>query len=194
MVDNYDSFTYNVVRYFRELGADVEVLRNDECSVEQMLARRPRGLVISPGPCGPDSAGVSLELVRAACTQVPILGVCLGHQIIASALGARVARASRPVHGKTSIVEHDGRRLFEGVPSRFRAMRYHSLCVDGASLPDVLEVSAWCRDDDGELKIMALAHRDLPVFGLQFHPESVLSEHGHAILKNFLHFCEDEKR
>jgi anthranilate synthase component II len=187
MVDNYDSFTYNIVQYFGELGQAVKVVRNDELSVAQIAALKPERIVISPGPCTPNEAGVSLEVLAALGDQVPILGVCLGHQSIGQAFGGKVIRASRIMHGKTSPVFHTGQGVFAGLPSPFEATRYHSLVVEQSSLPDCLEVTAWTENADGSREeIMGLRHRTLPVQGVQFHPESILTEHGHAMLQNFL--------
>jgi anthranilate synthase component II len=182
LLDNYDSFTYNLFHYLGELGAKVVVRRNDALSARDALAMRPDAIVISPGPCDPDRAGISLELVRAAAEVCPVLGVCLGHQAVAQAFGGRIVRAPVIMHGKLSDIEHDGRGLFEGLPSPFRATRYHSLIAERDSLPDCLEVTA--RTADGV--IMGLAHRELPVLGVQFHPESIETEHGHRLLRNFL--------
>jgi anthranilate synthase component 2 len=182
LIDNYDSFTYNLWHYLGELGAEAKVFRNDALTVDQALAMRPEGIVISPGPCDPDRAGICLELVRRAAGRVPLLGVCLGHQAIGQAFGGHIVRAPTPVHGKTSAIHHDGRGLFAGLPSPFEATRYHSLIVDKASLPACLEVTAWTEDG----LIMALAHRELNLHGVQFHPESIASEHGHRVLGNFL--------
>jgi anthranilate synthase component 2 len=182
MIDNYDSFTYNLVQYLGELGADVKVVRNDEVTVDEVQAMRPDRIVLSPGPCTPDEAGISLGVIERLGGRVPILGVCLGHQAIGQAYGGRVVHAKALMHGKTSPVRHAGRGVFRGLPSPFTATRYHSLAVERESLPDVLEVTAWT--DDGE--IMGLAHRSLRVEGVQFHPESILTEHGHALLGRFL--------
>jgi anthranilate synthase component 2 len=183
VIDNYDSFTWNLVQYLQELGSEPRVLRNDERSVAELLDLEPSHIVISPGPCSPREAGVSVPLVRAALERgVPLLGVCLGHQSLGAALGARVVRARTLVHGKTSLVHHDGTGLFAGLPSPLRQMRYHSLAVERASLPQELRVNAWT--EDGE--IMGLRHAELPLHGVQFHPESFLSEHGHALLARFL--------
>ena len=187
MIDNYDSFTFNLVQYFGELGQAVKVVRNDELSVAQIAALKPERIVISPGPCTPNEAGVSLEVLAALGDQVPILGVCLGHQSIGQAFGGKVIRASRIMHGKTSPVFHTGKGVFAGLPSPFEATRYHSLVVEQSSLPDCLEVTAWTENADGSREeIMGLRHRTLPVQGVQFHPESILTEHGHAMLQNFL--------
>ena len=187
MIDNYDSFTYNLVQYFGELGQAVKVIRNDELSVAQIAALKPERIVISPGPCTPNEAGVSLEVLAALGDQVPILGVCLGHQSIGQAFGGKVIRASRIMHGKTSPVFHTGKGVFAGLPSPFEATRYHSLGVEQSGLPDCLEVTAWTENADGSREeIMGLRHRTLPVQGVQFHPESILTEHGHAMLQNFL--------
>ncbi len=182
LIDNYDSFTYNLVHYIGELGADVRVYRNDQIEVEAVLAAQPQAIVISPGPCDPDQAGISLELVRQAGPDVPLLGVCLGHQTIGQVYGGKIVRAPQLMHGKLSDITHDGAGLFAGLPSPFRATRYHSLVIDPQSCPDVLEVTA--RSDDGT--IMAVQHRHYPTYGVQFHPESIASEHGHALLANFL--------
>ncbi|MCC6505336.1 MAG: aminodeoxychorismate/anthranilate synthase component II [Aquimonas sp.] len=187
MIDNYDSFTYNLVQYFGELGQAVKVIRNDELSVTQIAALKPERIVISPGPCTPNEAGVSLDVLATLGDQVPILGVCLGHQSIGQAFGGKVIRASRIMHGKTSPVFHHGSGVFAELPSPFEATRYHSLVVEQSSLPDCLEVTAWTQNVDGSREeIMGLRHRTLPVQGVQFHPESILTEHGHAMLQNFL--------
>ncbi len=183
MIDNYDSFTYNLVQYLGELGAEVRVVRNDAISVEEIERMRPARIVISPGPCSPNEAGVSLATITRLGGRIPLLGVCLGHQAIGQAYGGRVVHARTLMHGKVSSIEHTGAGVFRGLPSPFSATRYHSLAVDRQSLPACLEVTAWT--DDGE--IMGLRHRDLPVEGVQFHPESILTEHGHALLENFLH-------
>jgi anthranilate synthase/aminodeoxychorismate synthase-like glutamine amidotransferase len=182
VLDNYDSFTYNLVQYLGELGADVSVYRNDEVSVETIEALKPSHVVISPGPCTPNEAGISLELIRRLAGRVPLLGVCLGHQAIGQAFGGKVVRAKRVMHGKTSRIGHDGKGIFEKIPNRFVATRYHSLVVERASLPGCLDVSADA--EDGE--IMGLRHRSLPVEGVQFHPEALLTENGHELLHNFL--------
>jgi anthranilate synthase component 2 len=182
LLDNYDSFTYNLYHYLGELGAETIVRRNDALSVEDALALAPDAIVISPGPCDPDRAGISLDLVRAAADVCPILGVCLGHQAIAQAFGGKIVRAPEIMHGKLSSIEHDGRGLFQGLPSPFRATRYHSLIAEPASLPACLAVTA--RTAEGV--IMAIAHRERPIWGVQFHPESIETEHGHRLLENFL--------
>ena len=183
LIDNYDSFTWNLVHYLGELGAPVEVVRNDALTVDQALARRPRAVVLSPGPCDPDRAGICLPLTR-ACAEagLPLFGVCLGHQTLGQAMGGRVVRADSIVHGKTSTVRHTGKGVFDGLPQDFSATRYHSLVVERASLPECLEVTA--ETEDGT--IMGLQHRTLPLHGVQFHPESIASEHGHKLLANFL--------
>jgi len=187
LIDNYDSFTYNLFHYLGELGAEVEVVRNDALSADQALARNPRGIVLSPGPCTPNEAGICLEVIAlAAARRVPLLGVCLGHQGIGQAFGGEVVRAPSPVHGKTGQMHHNGTSLFAGLPTPFLATRYHSLVVKRDSLPASLEVTAWT--DDG--LIMGLAHRELPIAGVQFHPESIASEHGHALLRNFLDLAD----
>lgn len=182
LIDNYDSFTWNLVHYMGELGAVVRVNRNDELAVDEALALRPDGIVLSPGPCDPARAGICLDLVRAAHGSVPILGVCLGHQAIGEAYGGRIVRAPVPMHGKLSCIRHNGRGVFEGIATDFRATRYHSLAIDPAQIPDCLEVTA--TTDDGV--VMGVTHREHPVHGVQFHPESIASEHGHAVLRNFL--------
>jgi len=182
LIDNYDSFTYNLFHYLGELGAETVVHRNDRLTVDEALALRPTGIVVSPGPCDPDRAGISLALIVAAARLCPILGVCLGHQAIAQAFGGKVVRAPHVMHGKTSAVRHDGTGVLQGLPSPFTATRYHSLVATVDDLPECLVVNA--RSEDGV--IMGLRHRDLPVHGVQFHPESIASEHGHALLRNFL--------
>jgi len=184
VIDNYDSFTWNLVQYLGELGAEPLVMRNDEISVSGIADMKPDAVVISPGPGTPSDAGVSVELIRQLGARTPILGVCLGHQAIAEAYGGNVVRARQLMHGKTSMIEHDGRGLFENVASPLEVMRYHSLTVDPPTLPDSLEVIAWGLEDDSE--IHAVRHRDNPVWGVQFHPESVLTQNGKEILSNFL--------
>jgi anthranilate synthase component II len=186
VLDNYDSFTYNLVQFAGELGADPIVYRNDAISVEDALALRPEAIVISPGPCTPREAGISVELIRAACGQVPILGVCLGHQAIGEAFGGKVVRAERLMHGKTTLVVHSGHPLFKDIGSPLEVMRYHSLVVSPEGLPADLEVTAWSGDRPPGSEIMALCHRSLPVYGVQFHPESVGTKDGKRILGNFL--------
>ena len=187
VLDNYDSFTFNLVQYLQALGADVRVERNDALTVAQIEALGPERILISPGPCTPNEAGVSLDVVRTLGPHTPILGVCLGHQAIGQAYGGQVVRAGRIMHGKTSRIRHRGTGVFDGLPDGYEATRYHSLVVDRGSLPDVLEVTAWSEHDDGSIEaIMGLRHREHPVEGVQFHPESILTEHGHALLKNFL--------
>jgi anthranilate synthase component 2 len=181
MIDNYDSFTFNLVQYFGELGQEVRTLRNDEIDVAGMAALKPSRIVFSPGPCTPAEAGVCVEAIRHFAGRVPMLGVCLGHQAIGAALGGKVVRARAPMHGKTSRLAHDGRGVFAGLPQDLTVVRYHSLVVERESLPPTLAISA---DVDGE--IMGLRHRELAIEGVQFHPESILSEHGHAMLRNFL--------
>ena len=183
LIDNYDSFTYNLVHYFGELGADVVVRRNDALDVQAAMALNPAAIVLSPGPCDPDQAGICLALTAAAAeTKTPLLGVCLGHQTIGQAFGGKVVRCHEIVHGKMGAMHHHGEGLFRGLPSPFLATRYHSLIVDRASLPDCLEVTAWLEDGT----IMGLKHSSLPIEGVQFHPESIASEHGHQMLRNFL--------
>ena len=183
LIDNYDSFTYNLVHYLGEQGADVVVRRNDAVDVQEAMAMRPEGILLSPGPCDPDQAGICLALTAAAAeTRTPLMGVCLGHQTIGQAFGGKVVRAGEIVHGKLGIMHHDGTGVLAGLPSPFNATRYHSLIVDRATLPDTLRVTAELEDGT----IMGLAHRELPIHGVQFHPESIRSEHGHRMLKNFL--------
>jgi anthranilate synthase/aminodeoxychorismate synthase-like glutamine amidotransferase len=182
MIDNYDSFTYNLVQYLGELGAEIEVRRNDAITLEEIAARRPAGIVISPGPCTPKEAGISVPLIVRFAGEIPILGVCLGHQALGAALGGAIVRAPRIMHGKTSAIHHDGRGVFQGLQNPFDATRYHSLVIDPASLPAALEVSAWT--DQGE--IMGVRHRELALEGVQFHPESILTLEGKKLLRNFL--------
>ncbi len=187
MIDNYDSFTYNLVQYFGELGQAVKVIRNDDLSVSDIAALKPERIVISPGPCTPNEAGVSLEVLEKLSGSVPILGVCLGHQSLGQAFGGKVIRAKTIMHGKTSLMHHKGQGVFSNLPSPFEATRYHSLVVEKESLPDCLEITAWTENADGSFdEIMGLRHKTLPVQGVQFHPESILTQHGHAMLKNFL--------
>jgi len=182
MIDNYDSFTYNLVQYFGELGEDVRVFRNDEITVAEIERLAPARIVVSPGPCSPEQAGVSVAAIRAFAGRVPLLGVCLGHQSIGAAFGGRVVHARQVMHGKTSALRHGGAGVFRGLPDPFTATRYHSLAIERASLPACLEITAWA--DDGE--IMGVRHREFAVEGVQFHPESIRTEHGHRLLKNFL--------
>jgi anthranilate synthase component 2 len=182
MIDNYDSFTYNLVQYFGELGEDVRVFRNDEITVEEIAALRPDHLVVSPGPCSPSEAGISVAAIRAFAGKVPLLGVCLGHQSVGAAFGGKIVHARQLMHGKTSLVHHLDAGVFRGLPNTFTSTRYHSLAIERASLPACLEVTAWT--DDGE--IMGVRHREFSVEGVQFHPESIRTEHGHRLLKNFL--------
>jgi anthranilate synthase/aminodeoxychorismate synthase-like glutamine amidotransferase len=186
VLDNYDSFTYNLVQYLGELGAQVEVRRNDQVTVDEIAGMRPERIVISPGPCTPHEAGISIDLIRHFAGKVPLLGVCLGHQAIGAAFGGNVVRARNLMHGKTSQVEHDGKTIFQGVSSPMTATRYHSLIVAEDALPAELEVSAWTRDSDGTRVIMGLRHRKFPVEGVQFHPESVLTVEGKKMIGNFL--------
>ena len=182
VIDNYDSFTYNLVHYLNELGAEARVYRNDDLSAAAAIALKPDAVLLSPGPCTPDDAGICLDLLRQAPESLPILGVCLGHQSIGQAFGGRVVRAKALMHGKTSAIRHSGKGVFRDLPDPFTATRYHSLAVDGGSLPDVLEITAWT--DDGE--IMGLQHCSRPIYGVQFHPESIATEGGHKLLGNFL--------
>ncbi|MBK1649418.1 anthranilate synthase component II [Rhabdochromatium marinum] len=187
MIDNYDSFTYNLVQYLGELGAEVKVVRNDQISVEQALALQPERILISPGPCTPAQAGISVPLVQAAAGRVPLLGVCLGHQSIGEAFGARIVKAAQVMHGKTSPIHHAGQGVFAGLEQPLEATRYHSLVIEAATLPPVLEVTAWTQHaDSARDEIMAVRHRDWPIEGVQFHPESILSQQGHELLRNFL--------
>lgn len=185
LIDNYDSFTYNLWHYLGELGAEVDVRRNDALSIDEALAMKPSGIVISPGPCDPDNAGICLELIRKAAPIIPLCGVCLGHQAIGQVFGGKVVRAPAPVHGKVAAIHHEGKGLFAGLPSPFRATRYHSLLVERNTLPACLSVTAQTADG----LIMGLQHTSLPVYGVQFHPESIASEHGHRLLKTFLEIC-----
>jgi anthranilate synthase/aminodeoxychorismate synthase-like glutamine amidotransferase len=186
VLDNYDSFTYNLVQYIGELGASVEVRRNDRITVKQVEALRPERIVVSPGPCTPHEAGISIDLIRHFTGKIPLLGVCLGHQAIGEAFGGRVVRASHLMHGKTSAVMHDNKTVFQGLPMPMTATRYHSLIVEEDDLPDELEVSAWTTEKDGSRTIMGLRHRRHPVEGVQFHPESVLTDAGKKLVANFL--------
>ncbi len=187
MIDNYDSFTWNVVQYLGELEADVTVIRNDELTVDEIINLAPERIVISPGPCTPTEAGVSLEVITRLAGKLPILGVCLGHQSIGQAMGGKVVRARQVMHGKVSAIYHNGKGVFAGLPSPFNATRYHSLIIEKESLPDCLEMTAWTQHDDGSVdEIMGVRHKNFILEGVQFHPESILSEHGHALLKNFL--------
>jgi anthranilate synthase/aminodeoxychorismate synthase-like glutamine amidotransferase len=186
VLDNYDSFTYNLVQYLGELGAEVEVRRNDQITVAEIAALRPERIVLSPGPCTPQEAGISIDLVRHFVGKAPVLGVCLGHQAIAAAFGGKVVRAKKLMHGKTSQVRHDGRTVFDGLPSPMTATRYHSLVVQEKGLPAELEISASTIESDGSRTIMGLRHKEFPIEGVQFHPESVLSSEGKKLVENFL--------
>lgn len=187
MIDNYDSFTYNLVQYFAELGADVHVVRNDQVSIDDVIAMQPDKLVISPGPCTPTQAGISVELIKRMAGQLPILGVCLGHQSIGEVFGGKVVHAKQIMHGKTSDMHHNNSGVFKGLTNPFKATRYHSLVVEKESLPDCLEITAWTETEQGEMdEIMGLRHREFDIEGVQFHPESILTEHGHDLLNNFL--------
>lgn len=183
LIDNYDSFVYNLAHYVRELRHDAVVRRNDDITIDDVAAMRPSHIIISPGPCTPANAGISTPLIQQLGPRIPILGVCLGHQCVGAAYGATIVRAGRPMHGRTSPIVHDGTGIFSGLPSPLAGTRYHSLTIERSSLPERLRVVAWA-GDDGE--IMAVEHRDHPVFGVQFHPESVLTEHGHALIERFL--------
>ena len=187
MIDNYDSFTYNLVQYLGELKVDVQVCRNDQITVAEMERLKPERIVISPGPCTPNEAGVSLEAIGYFAGKIPILGVCLGHQSIGQAFGGKVVHARQVMHGKTSEIYHGGQGVFSGLPSPFEATRYHSLVIEKGSLPTCLEITAWTQTDDGRVdEIMGVRHREFVVEGVQFHPESILTQHGHQLLKNFL--------
>jgi anthranilate synthase component 2 len=189
MIDNYDSFTYNVVQYLGELGADVHVVRNDEIAVDDIEALAPSKIVISPGPCTPNEAGISMAVIERYAGRLPILGICLGHQCIGQVFGGRVVRARKVMHGKTSPIYHRDEGVFRGLSTPFEATRYHSLVVEKESLPDCLEITAWTRTEDGEMdEIMGLRHREMQVEGVQFHPESILTAHGHDLLRNFLEY------
>ncbi len=187
MIDNYDSFTYNLVQYLQMLSADVAVRRNDEISLEDIRRAKPDAIVISPGPCTPKEAGISVDVIREFYREIPILGVCLGHQSIGYAFGARIVRAKRLMHGKPSQITHTGEGIFEGLKNPFTAVRYHSLVIDKSTLPEVLKITAWSEDDE----IMGIQHVEYPLFGVQFHPESVLSEEGMKLLENFLRIAKE---
>lgn len=191
LIDNYDSFTYNLVHFLGELGADVKVYRNNVVTVEEVMAESPSGIVLSPGPCDPDRAGICLDLVkRAAVENTPVLGVCLGHQAIGQVFGGKVVRADQLMHGKTSKIKHSGTSVFKGLPDGFIATRYHSLTIDPSTVPNTLEITATTSDG----VIMGLSHKDLPLHGVQFHPESIASEHGHALLQNFLNLTKPDAK
>ncbi len=192
MIDNYDSFTYNLVQYLGELGADVIVERNDQITLEEIEALAPERIMLSPGPCTPAEAGISLAVIEHFQGKLPIFGVCLGHQSIGQAFGGDIVRATDIMHGKTSIMHHKGVGIFKEIPETFEATRYHSLVIDQDTLPECLEITAWTETDDGEIdEIMGVRHKTLAIEGVQFHPESILSEHGHAMLKNFLTMKQD---
>jgi anthranilate synthase component 2 len=187
MIDNYDSFTYNLVQYFGELGADVKVVRNDEISIAEIAALAPEKIIISPGPCTPNEAGVSIETLKTFAGKIPMLGVCLGHQAIGQAFGGKVIRAPFVMHGKTSPIHHKNIGVFTGLKNPFQATRYHSLVIEKESIPDCLEITAWTQNEDGSMaEIMGVKHKTLAIAGVQFHPESILTEHGHDMLRNFL--------
>jgi anthranilate synthase component 2 len=186
MIDNYDSFTFNIVQYFGELGAEVKVVRNDEIDIAGITALRPEHLVISPGPCTPSEAGISVEAIKAFAGRIPILGVCLGHQSIGQAFGGRIVHAREVMHGKTSPIHHASTGVFSDLPNPFEATRYHSLVIERETLPECLEVTAWTEREGAVDEIMGIRHREMPIEGVQFHPESILTEHGHQMLKNFL--------
>lgn len=187
MIDNYDSFTYNLVQYFGELGADVKVIRNDEITVEEIAVLAPEKIIISPGPCTPNEAGVSIETLKTFAGKIPMLGVCLGHQAIGQAFGGKVIRAPFVMHGKTSPIHHKNVGVFTGLKNPFQATRYHSLVIEKETIPDCLEITAWTQNEDGSMaEIMGVKHKTLAIEGVQFHPESILTEHGHDMLRNFL--------
>lgn len=187
MIDNYDSFTYNLVQYFGELGSDVHVHRNDKISIDEIEALDPEKIIISPGPCTPNEAGISLEVIKHFAGKKPILGVCLGHQSIGQAFGSQIIHARKIMHGKTSPIYHNDTSVFKGLNNPVTATRYHSLVIDKSTLPDCFEITAWTQSDDGSMdEIMGIQHKTLPIEGVQFHPESILTEQGHALLKNFL--------
>ncbi len=194
MIDNYDSFTFNIVQYLSELGEDVRVYRNDEISIPEIRALSPDVIVISPGPCTPNEAGISMDVVRAFEGEIPILGICLGHQSLGQVYGGKIVKAGQVMHGKTSLIHHTGEDVFTGLANPFTATRYHSLVVEKESLPDCFEMTAWTENDDGELEeIMGIRHRTFAMTGVQFHPESILTEHGHELLGNFLNLVKKEK-
>ena len=187
VIDNYDSFTYNLVQYFGELGAEMKVVRNDAMSIDEIRELAPERICISPGPCTPNEAGVSVEVIKTFAGRIPILGICLGHQSIGQAFGGNIVRAKQVMHGKTSMMYHSDSGVFKGLSKPFEATRYHSLVIDQATLPNCLEVTAWTQNEDGIIdEIMGVRHKELAIEGVQFHPESILTEHGHALLKNFL--------
>lgn len=192
MIDNYDSFTYNIVQYFAELGADVRVFRNDEITVQEIEALNPDHLVISPGPCTPNEAGISMAAIRYFAGKLPILGICLGHQSIGQVFGGNIIRAGQVMHGKISAIHHANTGVFTGLKNPYNATRYHSLVIDKQHLPECLEITAWTENPDGSMEeIMGVRHRELPIEGVQFHPESILTEHGHDLLRNFLTMKKD---
>lgn len=187
MIDNYDSFTYNLVQYLGELGAEVEVRRNDKIGIEDIERLNPERIMISPGPCSPNESGISMDVIRHFAGKVPLLGVCLGHQAIGQVFGGRIVHAREIMHGKTSMIHHTDKGVFSGLPTPFEATRYHSLVIEKTSVPDCLEITAWTETEDGQLdEIMGVRHRELVVEGVQFHPESILTAHGHELLRNFL--------
>ena len=187
MIDNYDSFTFNIVQYMSELGANLKVVRNDEITIKEIETMKPSQIVISPGPCTPNEAGISVDVIRKFHASIPILGVCLGHQSIAQAFGGRVIRAKRVMHGKVSSIYHNNIGVFETLDQGFTATRYHSLVIEKSTLPSCLEITAWCLADDGDFEeIMGIKHKEFPIQGVQFHPESILTEHGHKLLENFI--------
>lgn len=187
MIDNYDSFTYNLVQYLSELGADVKVYRNDEITLKEIENLKPEKIVISPGPCTPNEAGITLELIKHFAGKIPMLGVCLGHQAMGQTFGSKVVHAKKPMHGKTALIYHNNKGVFRGLPNPFRAARYHSLVVEKNSLPDCFEITAWTQDETGNIdEIMGIKHKTLNIEGVQFHPESIATENGHDLLRNFM--------
>lgn len=195
MIDNYDSFTYNVVQYLGELGADVNVVRNDELTIADIEAMAPEKIVVSPGPCTPNEAGISVAAIKAFAGRIPLLGICLGHQSIGQAFGGNIVRAHHVMHGKTSPIYHADKGVFRGLKNPYQATRYHSLVIEKDSLPDCLEITAWTQTEAGDVdEIMGVRHKELAVEGVQFHPESILTEHGHDLLRNFLESCPNDGR
>jgi anthranilate synthase component 2 len=195
MIDNYDSFTYNVVQYLSELKADVKVIRNDELSLDEIVALQPERLVVSPGPCTPNEAGISVAAIKYFAGKIPILGICLGHQSIGQAFGGKIIRAHNVMHGKTSMIYHHGQGVFKNLKIPFQATRYHSLVIEKDSLPECLEITAWTETSEGDLdEIMGVKHNELAIEGVQFHPESILTEHGHDLLRNFLNIPAGERK
>ena len=189
LLDNYDSFTYNLYHYLLQTDEEVEVFRNDKVTTDEILNKKPKGIVISPGPCNPDKAGISLDLITKNNGEIPILGVCLGHQAIAQAYGGKVIKGNEPIHGKVYEISHNGSGVFKNLPEKFSATRYHSLIVEESSLPEIFEINSFTEEKTGEETIMGIKHREHPVYGIQFHPESIASEHGHEMIRNFVQIC-----